>query len=301
MTFSGTSDRSVLGGNVTIERVAYDSQSDIGSMLSGASVPAEAPSAGPGLVSGMRMNIRVQTAPDVRFQTSLAEELSATADLRVLGSPLSPGMVGRIDIVSGTLVFFGNKYNVNRGAIAFYNAQKIEPILDIDLETTAKGVQVSLSVSGPIENMKLSYRSDPPLKFDDIVALLATGRTPPDPTIAARQPVTPDQSVTQMGESAILTQAVANPLANRLERVFGVSQLKIDPTFNTGSGYPTAKVTIQQQVTPTIIFTYSQDLTQTNSQILRIEMALTPRFSAVATRDDNGIFGVDFFYKKQFR
>ncbi len=173
-------------------------------MLSGAGNPAQAPSAPEGPLKGMRLSIRIQTAPDVRFQTSLAQELSATADLRVLGTPVNPGMVGRIEIVSGTLIFFGNKYTVNRGSVSFYNAQKIEPILDIDLQTSVKGVDVSLGVAGPIENLKLSYRSDPPLRFDEIVALLATGKTPSDPTIAARQPTAPQQSVAQMGESALL-------------------------------------------------------------------------------------------------
>jgi len=204
-------------------------------------------------------------------------------------------------LVGGSLIFFGNKYALNRGSIAFYDAVKIQPILDVDLETSVKSVDVLLGVSGPIENLKLTYRSDPPLKFEDIVALLATGKTPPDATIAAHQPAAPDQSIGQMGESAIFSQAIADPLANRLQRVFGVSQIKIDPTFSSGSVLPQARVTLQQQVTGGITFTYTQDLTQTNSQIIRVEWALTPRFSAVATRDENGIFGVDFLYKKQFR
>ena len=300
LTMTGTTERGVLGGTVTITRVGYTSQGDIGAILTGASTPPSAPAA-PGLASRIRLNIRVQTAPGVRFQTNLAEQLSASADLRVLGNLQTPGMVGRVNVSAGTLIFFGNKYTVNRGSVAFYNASAIQPILDIDLETAAQGVNVDLSVSGPIDNMKLSYRSDPPLKFEDIVALLATGRTPADPTIAVNQPAPPEQNAMQMGESAIVGQAVANPVANRLQRVFGVSQFKLSPTFVAGSTLPQARVTLQQQVSNTITFTYSQDLSLANSQLIRVELQMTPRFSAVATRDENGIFGVDFFYKKQFR
>ena len=301
LTLTGSTKRSVLAGDVTIERVAYNQQSDIGTMLSGSATPPKAPSASVGPLAGMRLNIRIRTAPDVRFQTSLAQELQATADLNLRGTLESPGMTGRINITRGTLIFFGNKYTVNRGTISFFNATAIQPVLDIDLETSVKSVDVVLGVTGPIDNLKLSYRSDPPLKFDEIIALLATGKTPPDPTIAAHQPAAPEQSLGQMGESAILSQAVANPIANRLERVFGVTQLKIDPTFTSGSALPQARVTLQQQVTGTITFTYTQDMTQPNSQIIRVEWEMTPRFSAIATRDENGIFGIDFFYKKQFR
>ena len=73
------------------------------------------------------------------------------------------------------MVFFGNKYSINQGSISFFNPAKIDPILNIDLETKARGVDVILTVSGPITKLNVSYRSDPPLQFSDIVALLATG------------------------------------------------------------------------------------------------------------------------------
>ena len=302
IVLNGTTEHSVLSGNVTLETLGFNSKSDFGSILQSSATPPETPSAPSGPIAGMRLDIHVRTAPDVRFQTAIAQGLQGIADLNVVGTLASPGMTGRVNITEGQLVFFGNQYKVNRGTVSFYDPLKITPVLDIDLETTVKGVDVILGVSGPIENMKLSYRSDPPLRFDEIVALLATGKVPTsDATIAAHQDVQPQQSLTQMGESAIVSQAVAAPLASRLQRVFGVNQIKIDPTFTSGSALPQARVTLQQQISGAITFTYTTDLTQTNSQIVKIEWAVSPRLSAVATRDENGIFGVDFYYKKQFR
>jgi translocation and assembly module TamB len=150
--------------------------------------------------------------------------------------------------------------------------------------------------------MKLSYTSDPPLQFQEIVSLLASGKTPTsDPTLLANQPSRPQQSFQQMGESAIVSKAIADPVANRLERVFGVSQLKIDPTFTSGSDLPQARVTLQQQVATNITFTYVTALEDPNTQIVRIEWAFSRQWSAVANRDENGIFSVNFLYKKQFR
>lgn len=301
VTLTGTSQRSVLGGAVTITRVGYNQQSDIGSLLTASSTPPTIPGTSTGALAGMRLNVRIQTAPDVIFQTNLAQQLSGNADVLLEGTAATPGMVGRVNITAGTLVFFGNKYTVDRGTISFYNPVAIDPVLDINFQTFAQGVQVDIGVSGPIEDLKLSYRSDPPLRFEDIIALLAAGVTPPDPTIAVNQPYAPSQTATQMGESAILGAAVANPLASRLARVFGVNQISIAPSFVSGSVIPQARVTVQEQVNPNVTFTYTQDLTQTNSQLIRIEWALTPRFSAIATRDENGIFGVDFYYKLQFK
>jgi translocation and assembly module TamB len=302
LTLAGTSDRSVLGGTVIIQQIVYSPRSDFGSMLSSTAAPAKAPSAPSGPIAGMRLDIAIRTAPSVSFQTALAQNLQADADLHLRGNLANPGMTGRVNVSQGDLVFFGTKYTVNRGTISFYNPFDIKPILDIDLETVAKGVDVVLTISGPVENMKLTYRSDPPLQFQELVALLATGKTPTsDPTLVAKQPTVPAQSFQQMGESALVSQAIANPVASRLQRVFGVNKLKIDPTFTSGSELPQARLTLQQQVTSNVTFTYITNLTQANSQIIRIEWALNERWSAIATREENGRFGVDFFYKRKFR
>ena len=86
----------------------------------------------------------------------------------------------------------------------------------------------------------------------------------------------PQQSFQQMGETAIVSKAIADPVASRLERVFGVSQLKIDPTFTSGSDLPQARVTLQQQVATNLVFTYVTALEDPNTQIVRIEWTFNP-------------------------
>jgi translocation and assembly module TamB len=205
-----------------------------------------------------------------------------------------------VRITDGQLVFFGNQYTVNTGTINFYNPTAIQPVLNVSLETIAQNVDVVLGVTGPIDNLQLNYRSDPPLTFQQIVQLLATNTTPADPTIAARQPAAPQQSVTQMGESAILGQAVANPLASRVQRVFGISSLKIDPTVG-GTAGPTANVNLQQKIASNITFTYITDVRQTNAQIIRVDWGITPKFSASGLRDFNGNVSITFYYKFKVR
>jgi translocation and assembly module TamB len=297
----GNSRRSLVSGKVSVQRIAYGSSSDAGSFLSQASTPPSVPSAPSPLLAGMRLDLRILTAPDLRIVTTYADRLSIEADLAVRGTAIAPGMLGRVTVTDGQLVFFGNQYTVNTGTVNFYNPNAIQPVLNVSLETIAQNVDVVLGVSGPINNLQLSYRSDPPLTFSQIVQLLATNTTPNDPTIAAHQPTPPQQSLSQMGQSAILGQAVANPLASRVQRVFGLSALKIDPSVAGSNGQPTAKVTLQQKIASNITFTYITDVTQTNSQIIRIEWAITPRFSGVGLRDFNGNVSIQMFYKFKVR
>ncbi len=297
ITLIGNANRSLLGGTVTLQRIAYNSTSDVGSILSSASTPPSAPSNPSSLLAGMRLNIHILTAPDLQVVSTFTDKLEIFADMTVRGTAANPGILGRVHITNGQLVFFGNTYTVDTGGINFYNPNSIEPIIDISLETIAQGVDVIIGVSGSMDDLKLSYRSDPPLTFEQIVQLLATNTTPANPQVAAHEPTPPQQSLSQMGESAVLGQAIANPLASRVQRVFGLTDFKIDPSVAGNNGQPSARITLQQKITSNITFTYIQDVTQANSEIVRVEFDLTNKLSAVALRDYNGNVSVEFFYK----
>jgi translocation and assembly module TamB len=301
LALTGSSQHSLLSGSITVQRVAYSSSSDIGSLLYGASAPPATISEPSSLLANMRLDVHVITASDVRVVTTYVEKLTLTGSLVLRGTAADPGITGKIVFTDGQLAFFGNTYDVRTGSISFYDATAIRPILDLSLETIAQGVDVVLGVTGPVSDMKLSYRSDPPLTFDQIVQLLATNTTPFDATIASQQPPAPAQSASQMGESAVLGQAVANPLASRVQRVFGLSEFKIDPSIAGSNGQPSARVTLQQKIARNLTFTYITDVTQTNNEIVRVQFDINSKASAVALRDYNGNVSVELFYKFQKR
>ena len=302
LNVAGTTNHSLVSGNVSILDVAMQSHGDIGSILTETATPPSAPSAQTGLLSNMRFDVRIDTAPGFQFESELSQDLQAEAHLRLRGSPSRPAMLGRITADGGTLVFFGNKYTVTQGVVKFQNPARIDPVVDLGLETKANGITVDLAVKGPVDHLKLTYTSDPPMEFSDMVSLLATGKvsSTTDPVLAAQQPLVPQQSFAQTGASAILNQAVAAPVSGQLQRLFGVTSLKIDPQIIGPESIPQAQMALAQQITKDLSFTYIQDLTSSNPQVIRIEWAMTPVWSAVATREPDGEFGVDLYYKWQF-
>ena len=300
LNLTGSEDRSNLDGTITIMRTGFNPQSDFSSLLGKSAQPVETPAARTGLLGGLNFDVQINTAPDVQFQSSLTQDVQMEANLRLRGTFSNPAVLGRINITQGQLIFFGTKYTINQGTVQFFNPVRIDPILDIDLETKANGIDVTLNVSGPFTKPNLTPRSDPPLQFNEIVALLATGESPTsDPTRLAQQSTAP-QSWQQMGASALLGQALASPVTGRLQRFFGVSQLRIDPTVPGVENNPQARVSLQQQVTSDITFTYITDVTTSNPQVVRMEWSFAKQWSAVALREENGVFGLDFFFKKRF-
>jgi translocation and assembly module TamB len=301
LNLRGTTQRSMLSGTLTVLRTGFNPRTDFSSILGKASEPVRTPSARVGPLGGMQFDIRIETAPDISFESSLAQDLQVEGSLRLQGTANNPVLLGRLNITQGEINFFGTQYTINQGSITFANPVKLEPVLNIDLETKVQGIAVTLTVSGPITHLNLTPRSDPPMQYSDVLALLATGAAPSsDPTLAARQNA-PQQSFTQLGASTLIGQVVANPLSNRLQRFFGVSKLKIDPQFTGVENNPQARLTLEQAVTKNVTFTYITNIAAANQLIVRIEWALNKNWSAIAVRDENGLFGLDFLYKKRFK
>jgi translocation and assembly module TamB len=299
---SGRLDSSIASGTVTITQINYAPQSDIGAILSRAAPAVQSPDTPSALLDNMKLDVQVRTSSGTAVHASIAQSLQMDANLRIQGTASQPGVTGKISISEGKLVFLSSTYTVNSGSISFYNPVRIDPVLDLSLETQAQGVDVTLRVTGSIDNMKLSYTSNPPLQFQEVVGLLAAGQTPTsDPTLLANQPAQPPQSFQEMGESAVVGQALADPIASRLQRVFGLSQFKIDPTFANGQDLPQAQLSIQEQVTSRITLTYSTPVQAGGEQAVSGQYVITPIWSASATRDQFGLFSVKLTYKKQFK
>ena len=301
LSLRGTSQRSTLSGLITVLRTGFAPRSDFSSLIGRASEPVRTPSARTGILSGMQFDVRIETAPGISFESSLAQDLQVEGNLRLTGSPYNPVLLGRLTATQGEINFFGTKYVIQQGTVTFANPVKLEPVLNVDLQTRVQGIDVTLTISGPINKLNLTPRSDPPMSYADVLALLATGSAPSsDPTLGARQNL-PPQSYTQLGASALIGQVVASPVSNRLQRFFGVSSLKIDPRFSGVENNPQARVTVEQQVSKDVTFTYITNIASTNQIIVRIEWALNRQWSAIAVRDENGLFGLDFLYKKRFK
>ena len=244
--------------------------------------------------------MQISTAPDIQVQSTLTQDVQIDANLRLRGSASNPALLGRINITQGRLLFLGTKYTIDGGSVSFYNPVKIAPVLDIDLNTKAQGVDITLTISGPVDHLTLIPSSDPPFTYNEIISLLVTGRPPSsDPALLSAQSTDPS-AYQQAGPSSLLGSAIATPVSGRLQRFFGVSSLRIDPTIPGVDANPGARLTMEQQVTPNITFTYITNVTTSNPQIVQVEWALSKKWSVVALREENGMTGMDFFFKKRF-
>jgi len=236
----------------------------------------------------------------MQLSTALSRDVEAEVDLHMRGTPERPILLGTVSANQGDIRVFGSRYTINRGEVSFLNTARIEPVLDVDLQTQARGINVDITISGTLNRLNITYRSDPPLQPRDIIALLTVGRTPQESSNVQTAQVNTDVPALQSGANSVLGQAVA-PSSSRLSKLFGITNIKIDPLVQGITNTPQSRLTLEQQVSRSITVTYITNLEQTSEQIFRLEWSINRQYSVVAVRDDNGEFGIDLQYKRRFK
>lgn len=296
LQFQGTMANSLLSGDVVITKFGVNPHFDFALYLARAKQATEAPSTKSPL-NNLRLDVRVVSTPELQVQTSLAK-LSGTADLRVRGTATRPVVLGRVTIIEGDIVFSGTKYRLERGEIAFNNPTRIEPVLDLQATTRIRDYDITLGFHGPTDRLSTTYRSDPPLPTADIIALLAFGRTREE---SAVQTIS-SQNFNQTASQAILGQALSAAMGSRVQKLFGVSRIKIDPQIGGAENNPSgARVTVEQQVANKLTITYITDLARANQQVIQAEYNINRNLSLVAVRDQNGVVSFDVRLRQRKR
>jgi translocation and assembly module TamB len=300
LRLTGTTEAGLLSGRVTVRRVTLTQGLEVAGVLVSTKEGISGPSTSSPFLRNLQFDVEAVSAPDARMEWPGAE-LDAEANLRVRGTWEHPILLGHIHVLSGDLLFHGNRYRVARGDINFANPFRLDPVVNVEASTTIQQYEITLNFNGPASKLTLAYRSDPPLPGNDIVTLLALGQTSQEGTLRSASGA---QSGTA-GASALLSEAVSSQVGGRLEKLFGITNFRVDPGLtgvgSTGASQnAAARVTVQQQVTRNLTVTYVSNVGSTQQQVIQVEYNVNRNVSIVALRDYNGTFGIDVKIKKRF-
>jgi translocation and assembly module TamB len=289
----GSRSASAVTGEITIGKMAVTPGFDFSSYLErgrqgGVLAVGNSP------LNDIKLDIQVRTAPELQMRTAIAR-LSGDADLRLRGSVARPAVLGRVDILEGIATFHGTRYTLERGDITFANPVSIEPQLNLQAATHVRNYDLNITITGtPDRGLNVNYRSEPPLPKSDIIALLALGRTGDESAQLQEQ-----SGQTQFSDQAtalILSQALNGTVSTRFQRLFGASNIKIDPQGLTTETNPISngpQITIEQEFANNLSLTYSTNVSQSSQQIIQGEYYVNRSLSVVGTRDQNGVVSFD--------
>ncbi len=295
LALTGNPQASQLNGQVRIERVSFTPDFDLSTFTSQFSGEASDSGTPGSFTQGMKLNIAVQSTSQMNLVSSQVS-VKGDANLRVVGTAADPVILGRTNLTGGEFFLSGNRYQVDHGTIDFLNPVRTEPVLNIQVKTRIDEYNITLALNGPMERLQTTYTSDPALPPVDIINLIATGKTVES---AAANPSPSPTSA--LGAQSLLASGISSQVSGKIAKLAGVSQLQIDPGLGTDNGQnPGARIAIQQRVTSNLLVTFATDITSTQRQAIQIEYKFNPKWSVSGTRDQNGGFGVDGRYRKDF-
>ena len=167
-----------LRGSLTVLRGSYREPVSLAAqLLTGVETQQAAPvaQATPGFFDRINLDIDVKTAEEVAVDNNYAR-IEMGANLRIVGTIDEPIPTGRLTIDEGGEVFLGGRtYDVVRGTVDFTSATRVEPTIDLALQTRVQRYDITLEVSGTPETLTANLRS-PGVSQAELVSLLLTGQ-----------------------------------------------------------------------------------------------------------------------------
>ena len=218
------------------------------------------------------------------------------------GRPRDPRFWDASAFWKAIITLAGTTYRLDRGDISFTNPVSIDANIDIAASARVRDYDITLGLQGTLSRMSMTYRSDPPLSSSDIISLLALGRTREEEIAQLPGATLPGAStLAESPSNTILGEALNSAVNSRLQKLFGVSRIKIDPNVAGQQSGANARLTIEQTVSNRVTLTYITNLAQSAQEILQFEYYITSRISLVGVRDQNGVVSFDVFMRRRKR
>ena len=292
----GVENNLLLSGNVTITRFSVSPDLDIAALAAQTAVTQTIVS--PNAPSNhIRLDVHIVSAPQLNFQTTVAK-LAGDVDLRLRGTLAAPTLLGTVQITEGTATLAGTRYELQRGTISFTNPVRIEPSIDLSATARVSDYDITLGLHGTPSKMSVTYRSDPPLPEQDVVALLALGRTQDAQRLYTQQQ---EQEGANPTTDALLGGALNATVSNRIQKLFGAGSVKIDPNYLGALGNSTTRIIVEEQVGRNATLTYATNVDTTQQQLLQAEIAINRHVSLLVSRDESDVFSVVIKATRRYR
>ena len=208
-----------------------------------------------GWLSRMRMNVTVATTNDVQINNNYGR-LDIGATLRLVGTPLSPGVLGRVEAADGGEIYLGgNTYQVERLTIDLNDPRVITPDVNFSAVTRIGDLPIGIELRCPGTGT-----------CERTVTSLIAGV---DNAEAEARLFGTEGGAASAGES--LARLLSGELLGVVGRSVGLDSIRLeqaaerrdifdDPTLVAGDVDPAARLTLAKRLGSDVELVYSQNL-----------------------------------------
>ena len=295
LVLNGNGDVQILSGDVNVLRAEYVRSFNLLEQLAGGSTLQSGPLTTEPYLTGLRMNVEIHSDNGLLIDNELTR-LRGSFRLTLRGTPAYPSLTGRVEAGEGTIFFRGSRFDISHASADFVDRNRINPVLEIRAEADVKTYRLILDAVGDLEHLNVNITSDPQMSTVDILSLLTTGKTDTGNANTQRK-----SEIVGVSAASVLSENLTGVIGKRVQRIFGLESFRVDPFLAGAENDPTARITISERLSKDLVVTFSRNLTTNQEQIVVIEYDVTRDLSLVATRDEDGKYGLDFRFRKRFR
>ncbi|HYH97968.1 translocation/assembly module TamB domain-containing protein [Hyalangium sp.] len=186
LQLTGNPDALLLAGDIDILRLRYQKGLELDSMLknlgrrTGAVLPTTSDRPREFLTYDVRVHLK-----DVRVDNNLARA-RLLGDLRLTGTNMRPGLLGRVETDEESQAFFrNNQFVISQGQVELRDRYGIDLVFDVRGQTQVREYTVKVHAFGRPADPQVVFSSEPALAEGDVVSLLTLGVTSTDKETAA--------------------------------------------------------------------------------------------------------------------
>jgi autotransporter translocation and assembly factor TamB len=245
----------------------------------------------------VRLELRIHASGGLFIDNNFAKA-ELRADLRVGGTTEKPVLTGTLDIISGEVTFRNRTFVVTGGSIDFQDRLQINPVLNISAEsrisTSEADYTVFVLVSGTADAPRVQFSADDPsLSQNDILSLVATGKTMA-------------QAQREGGAVSVLNLMPTGTVEQEFRSLLGVDRFEIEPVYSHDTGTFEPRVTIGKDITDRLRVQAASGMGVDVHRSMQVEYRLTYRISLLGTwegqtQQQAGAYGGDIKFRYEFR
>ncbi|HXH91966.1 MAG TPA: translocation/assembly module TamB domain-containing protein, partial [Thermoanaerobaculia bacterium] len=288
LLLSGDLERSILTGDVIVNRALYFKDTDIGTALLNAVLARRSVTPVVSASWQDKVGLRIHLTSDntLAIRNNIAD-VTGGADIEVNGTLANPAILGLVTLNEGGKVRFQDiDYRVMRGSINFQNPFRIDPFFDIALEARVSGgisevesgpIDVTVTLTGTLDRMTPSITSDPPASDITLFSLLGLG------ALTRNTPTTPLTAGTA-GRS-LLFQSVSRLINSNGLSLFDSFAISPDAGDLDKTGDPGTKVSFEKQISNTVRILVIYNTRDSRNRV-SLEWQVTPDWVLQFTNDE---------------
>ena len=119
------------------------------------------------------MDMKVAVGKNVRAYSPSLYDIWLGGGLHFGGTLKAPRIVGKIELVRGSVDYFGARFRLQEGSLDFSRPRSLDPQLHLEAYANLSRTKVMLNIDGPASKMEMKLSSIPALSPQEIRTVLA--------------------------------------------------------------------------------------------------------------------------------